>query len=248
MNLIYKVSFIFLFIILNGCANYELSKTKKIKKYYSSNGFAMIYDEDFFKQGLLNKKINNEKIISMHSFLKPNTHIKIVNPENNKFVETKIHKTATYPKIFNIVISNKIAKTLDLDPQNPYVEFFEIKKNKTFIAKESNMFEEEKKVANTAPVDEVKMDDLSSSSNDNSQQMKNNNYILIISDFYYYDSANMLKKELESKTNIKNFSIKKINANKYRLSVGPYKNFNSLKLTYISLNNLGFDELNIYKE
>ena len=48
--------------------------------------------------------------------------------------------------------------------------------------------------------------------------------------------------------NINNISVKKINNNKYRLLVGPFKNFNALKNTYISLNNLGFEELNIYKE
>ena len=44
-----------------------------------------------------------------------------------------------------------------------------------------------------------------------------------------------------------NISVKKINNNQYRLFVGPFKNFNALKTTYISLNNLGFDDLNIYK-
>jgi len=71
---------------------------------------------------------------------------------------------------------------------------------------------------------------------------------LIISDFYYYDSANELKNNLIKKININNISIKKINNKKYRLLVGPFKNFNALKTTYISLNNLGFENLNVYKE
>ena len=29
---------------------------------------------------------------------------------------------------------------------------------------------------------------------------------------------------------------------------GPFKNFNALKTTYISLNKLGFENLNIYRE
>ena len=45
-----------------------------------------------------------------------------------------------------------------------------------------------------------------------------------------------------------NISVKKINNKKYRLLVGPFKNFNALKTAYISLNNLGFDDLNIYKD
>ena len=45
-----------------------------------------------------------------------------------------------------------------------------------------------------------------------------------------------------------NISVRKINNKKYRLLVGPFKNFNALKTTYISLNNLGFEDLNIYKD
>ena len=57
-----------------------------------------------------------------------------------------------------------------------------------------------------------------------------------------------LKKELYIKTKLNNLSIKKINDKKYRLYAGPFNNFNSLKLTYISLNKIGFDDLDIIKE
>ena len=77
---------------------------------------------------------------------------------------------------------------------------------------------------------------------------KKSNFILVISDFYYEDSANNLKKDLVKKTKMNNISVKKINNKKYRLLVGPFKNFNALKTTYISLNNLGFENLNIYRE
>ena len=70
----------------------------------------------------------------------------------------------------------------------------------------------------------------------------------MISDFYYLDSANNLKNELVKKIYISNISVKKINDKKYRLLVGPFKNFNTLKTTYISLNNLGFESLNIFRE
>ena len=70
----------------------------------------------------------------------------------------------------------------------------------------------------------------------------------MISDFYYLDSANNLKNELVKEIYISNISVKKINDKKYRLLAGPFKNFNALKTTYISLNNLGFESLNIYRE
>jgi hypothetical protein len=185
----------------------------------------------------------------MHSTLKKDTHIRIINPVTSKFVDTKILKRANYPKIFNIVMSRKIATILELDADNPYVEIFEIKKNKTFIAKESNTFEEEKQIAGSAPIDEIKVDDLSEKKIDLKKPLdRNNNFILVISDFYYFDSAKNLKHELIEKTQINKLSIKKINDNKYRLLVGPFENFNALKTTYISLNNLGFEGLTIYRE
>ena len=238
-------------ITLYSCADYNVNKVKQSreKQYYSSKGFTLIYEDDLYKQKVINKKINNEDIHVMHSFLKINTPIKIINPNNSKIIETKIYRKASYPKIFNSVISKKIATILELDLNNPYVEIIETKKNKTFIAKKSNTFEEEKNVSEKAPIGEVKVDDLSKSENKSKKKIdKNENFILVISDFYYIDSANNLKKALIEKTNFNNIYVKKINNNKYRLLVGPFKNFNSLKSSYISLNNLGFEGLNVYKE
>ena len=185
----------------------------------------------------------------MHSLLKTNTPIKIINPANSKVVETTIYKKANYPKIFTIVVSEKIASILELDLDNPFVEVVEVKKNKTFIAKKTNMFEEEKKVAEILPVNEVKMDDLTKVEVKAKKKLnKKSNFILVVSDFYYEDSANNLMKELVKKTKINNISVKKINDKKYRLFAGPFKNFNALKTTYISLNKLGFENLNIYRE
>ena len=125
----------------------------------------------------------------------------------------------------------------------------ETKKNKTFIAKKTEIFEEEKKVAEKVPVDEIKMDDLTEEQAETKKiSRKISNFILVIADFYYEDSANNLKKELVKKNKMNNISVKKINNKKYRLIVGPFKNFNALKTTYISLNNLGFENLNVYRE
>ena len=218
------------------------------KKFYSSTGFALIYDENLYKNGILKKSIKNNEVKTMHAVLKFNTKVKIVNPENNKFIETKISKKATYPNLFNIVISQEIAKILDLDTNNPFVEVLEIKKNKTFIAKKSNIFDEEKRVAQTAPIDEIVVNNLSKANLTDKKSDINKNFFIIINDFYYSDSATNLKREIISKKTINNIFIEKINDAKYRLSVGPFKNFKSLKSVYISLNNLGFDDLNIYKK
>ena len=249
MNLRSIISIFICFITLYSCADYKTNKVtqKEEKQYYSSNGFALIYDDELFIQKIINKKINNEDIKVMHSQLKVNTPLKIINPVNSKVIETKIYSNANYPKIFNIVISKKIASILELDVNNPYVEVVEVKKNKIFIAKKTNTFDEEKRVAENVPVDEITMDNLSKGELDIEKEiLKEANFILVINDFYFEDSANNLKTELVEKTKMNNISIEKINNKKYRLFVGPFKNFNALKTTYISLNDLGFEIPNIY--
>jgi len=250
MNLNRLILFFVFTSSLLSCADYKTQKSGQDteKMLYYSKGFALVYNESLYKKKIINKRLNNEKIVTMHSVLKANTLVKIINPINLKFVETKISKRANYPKIFNIVLSKRAATILDLDVDNPYVEILEVKKNKKFIAKKSNIFDEEKNVAATAPVDEIKMDDLTKEKIKDKKKIDKRNFILVISDFYYEDSANNLMTELIKKIKIDNISVKIINGQKYRLFVGPFKNFNALKNTYISLNNLGFEDLNIYSE
>jgi len=251
MNFKKIIIYIFILQFLSSCANIKIDNQikEKEKTYFYSKGFALIYEDGFYDDGIINKKINNNDIVVMHSTLKRNTLVKIVNPENSMFTNVKILKTANYPKIFNLVISKKLATTLELDLENPYIEVREIKKNKTFIAKESNTFEEESKVAGKAPVEKIKMDVLTDTKNlKNKKTAKKNNFILIISDFYYLKSANSLKQELSKKTGVNKFSVIKIKENQYRLSIGSFENFNALKSIYISLNNLGFDDLSITNE
>ena len=237
-------------IPLYSCADYNVNKTMHEKQnlYYSSSGFALIYEDNLYTQKILNKKINNEDIKVLHNLLKMNTPIRIINPANSKVIETKIYKKANYPKIFTIVVSEKIATILELDLDNPFVEVAEVKKNKTFVAKKTNTYDEEKNVAEKAPVDEIKMDNLTNNKDEDKKKVfKDNNFIILINDFYYEDSAINLKNELFKKTGFSNILVRKISNNKYRLLAGPFKNFSALKTTYISLNNLGFEDLNIYK-
>ena len=248
-----KLSKLILIILISlpilSCADLRSSKNKISKKYFSSNGFALVYEEKLFDDKIVDKKLNNEGLFVMHNILKKNTVIKIINPSNSKFVETKVLKKANFPKIFNIVITDEISNLLELDLNNPYVEIFETKKNATFVAKHSSIFDEEINVAEKAPVDEITMNDLTKDdSNKLKKKIKYNNFIIVISDFYYLQSAQELRKDLIKKIKIDNIFIKKINNKKYRLFVGPFKNFNALKTSYISLNNFGFENLNVYKE
>ena len=255
MRFIKKIILVFTILPLFSCVNYKIDKpeTIKEKKYYNSKGFALIYDDQLYLQGLVNKKIKSDQIGLLHNSLKKNTIIEITNPDSLISIEARVISKADYPSIFNVVISKEIANMIKLNPENPFVQLNEVKKNKTFVIKKANTFESEKNVAQKLPIDEVKIDDLTKviSKEKNievTEKIKTNIFVIVISDFYYYDSANNLKNELSKQTNIDNFVITKINNNKYRLSVGPFNSFNSLKSSYISLNNLGFEELNINRE
>ena len=89
MSLPKKVILLCIILLLNGCANYKIEKSKRLKDkiFYSSKGFALIYDDELFEQGVVNKKLDNEQIIAIHSSLKRNTVINIVNPDNLKTVK-----------------------------------------------------------------------------------------------------------------------------------------------------------------
>jgi len=250
MKIVINIFLCLTVFFLSSCITYENKRTttSEDKIYYSSKGFALIFDETLLKKKIINKKISNDEIGVIHSYLKKNTPVIITNPLNSKSVETKIIKTANYPKIFNIVISEKMSSILSLDVNNPYVEVIEFKKNKKFIAKKSNTYDEEKNVATKAPVDDIEMDNISENKSITEKVSKKSEpFFIIISDFYFIESANKLKEDLSSKVKNNKLMVKKINNNTYRLLIGPFENFNSLKKTYISLNNLGFDDLNIIR-
>ena len=201
MNILIKILSFFFIIFLSSCADIGKYKSKPLneKKYFTSKGFALVYEDSFFKNKTISKKIKNDKIVVLHSFLKKNTPVKKINPENSSFIETKIYSTAKFPSIFTIVISKKVSDDLDLNIDNPYIELHEMKVNKKFVAKESNIFDEEKNVADKAPVTEIQIDNLSDKETTISKEIKKYKYFIIVSDFYYLSTANELKKRLDKK-------------------------------------------------
>ena len=243
-NLIYIYIFIFLFSCTQDMK--IIKKHSKVREpTYSSKGFALIYEDSIFERKIVNKKLNNDQNYVLHSFLKNNTLVSISNPFNSKSLTAKVRKTYKYPSIYNIVITKKMADNLDLDINNPYVEVLTIKKNDKFIAKEASIFEEEKNVANTAPVTSININDLSVSTPKIEVKKKNPTYIINIAEFYFLESAEAVKNRFEKKVNLENIKIKKISKNKFKVYFGPYASFNSMKETYLSLNELGFEDLDI---
>ena len=98
--------------------------------------------------------INNLHGIIIHHDTSNNNQLKGILKNNNCL---KILATNN-----NSVISKRIAEDLDLDFNEPLLEIALVSRNSTFIAKKSKTFEEEKKVAEKAPIDGIQIKDLKS--------------------------------------------------------------------------------------
>ena len=61
MNLRRIALILICYITLYSCADYKINKVsqKEERKYYSSSGFALVYEDELYKQKVINKKINN---------------------------------------------------------------------------------------------------------------------------------------------------------------------------------------------
>jgi len=239
-----KFKYLILFFFIFACAeNTKLINKEKIdlKSAFISKGFTLIYEDRLYKEKIVKKKINNRDFNIIHSFLFPNTFVKIFNPKNSKFVIAKVKYKSEFPTIYNSVISKRIADEIDLDVNEPYIEIVEIKKNSTFIAKKAKMFKEEKNVANKAPVDEINIISLSK----DVKTVKKNQYIINIGDYYFEESAIAVKDRLIKETDISSIKIKKLSKNKYRVFSGFFDSFNSMKDTYYKINSLGFELLDV---
>ena len=252
MNYNKILNFFLLLFFLSSCSYQEkdIRKAKDLdveKKVYVSTGFVLVYNEKNYNDGIINDKLKSSEFVALHPYLKRNTELRIYNPKNLKSVNVRIKKRSDFPKIYKLVITKKTADILDLDLDNPFVEIVQTKKNKKFIAKKADMFDEEKKVATKVPVNAVKVDELTKDEDLKLDKKNILSYNILISDFYYLKSAEVLKNNL-LKNRINKLSIIKLNDTKFRLSAGPYEDFNSLKDVYINLNLLGFEELDIYTD
>jgi len=249
----FNLSCIYIFVFLFSCTQ-DMKIMKKHSKIdepiidepnFSSKGFALIYDNSLFENKILDKKLNNNQNYVLHPLLKNNTLVNISNPFNSKSLTAKIRKTINYPSIYNIVITKNMANKLELDINNPYVEVLSIRKNDKFIAKEASIFDEEKKVANKAPVASININDMSASTPKIKVKKKEPSYIIDIAEFYFLQSAETAKNRFEKEADLKNIKIKKMSKNKFKVYSGPHASFNSVKDIYFSLNGLGFENLNI---
>ena len=234
---------LFIFILISSCTTTSVKNNNK--KPYTSSGFAYIYSENDYKNKIINKKFDNNKFQVGHSKLKVGSFIKITNPNNKKFLKLIVTKRVTYPDFYQILITDSLSENLELNKKVPLIEIEEIKKNKSFVAGEVKISNEESNVHNRAPITNVKIDNLSEIKKIKKSNVKK--FTIIIANFYSKESAISLKNNIAQKLVKFNnkLSIKKINKNDYELFSGPYNTVNSLKNDYIQLKSYGIEELEI---
>ena len=244
-NIIILISFIF-FI---GCEQLKTNKSSKLdlkpEKKYKNVGFSLIYNDD-----LQIKKLDSRSLKIFHKNLKRKSFVKITNPLNDKSLIAEVMSNKVkFSNFYNSIISNRIAETLELNPDEPYIEITLISKQSTFIAKKAKTFEEEKEVAEKAPIDGIKINDLNNSSINKSKKFSNDrfSYSIKVADFYYKKTANLMIDRIKTETSITNIKLIEITKTNYRVLLGPFNDIYSLKESFEKMNSLNFENLEIFE-
>ena len=142
-------------------------------------------------------------------------------------------------------MSKRIAEELDLDINQPYIQILEILENSIFISQKAKTYDEEKNVAEKAPVDGIY--EFYLKKNDQKINVVIFSYIIKIADFYFNDTALMMLHRIKMESSIKDPKVKKISNKKYRVYLGPFNNINSLQKSYNDINILEFENIEIIK-
>ena len=242
--------FTFLIFYLSSCkdlSDNSLNKSNiEFENRYKNIGFALIYNEKLDSIKSLEKRSLN----IYHKTLKKKSVVKITNPHNGKYLIANVKSNKIkFSDFYNSILSLRISKELELDINEPYVEIVLVSKNSTFIAKKAKMFEEEKSVAEKAPVDGIQINDL------NVKKVKKKitknekfSYSIKVADFYYKDTAQMMINRISSETSINNSRIIRLSETKYRVLIGPFNDIKSIKESYEKMTLLNFENLEILKD
>ena len=246
----YKI-FIILFLsqLLISCDQLGVKKFEKnnfkIENKYKNSGFALIYNKDLKKI----RELETRSLSIYHKSLKKRSIVKISNPSNNKYLiaEVKSNKIK-FSNFYNSILSSRIAEELELDLKEPYVVITLISKDTTFVAKKSKMFDEERNVAEKAPVDGIQINDLNIKKKKKKEIIvKNFSYSIKVADFYYKDTAKMMINRIKKETLINNINIIQLSSTKYRVLIGPFNDIKSLKDSFEKMNSFNFENLEILK-
>ena len=224
-------------------------KKEIINIVYSNKGFALIYDEDI--DNSLDSNLDNTSLNILSPNLPSGTPVRITNIINGKSLMTIVKDKTVLPVFFNSVITKRIVSELSINPNEPYVYIETINSNNLYVANDVKTYDEEKEVANKAPVDDILIQSISLETeikeSETNDFVSNFNYIIKFADFYFEDSAIMLKNRLFEEHKIENILIKKLSQNNFRVYKGPYKDFEKLKKGFHNIENLDFDSIEIIK-
>ena len=243
------VGILFLFFVMSSCEQTKITKSKKIDfdfdNRYRNIGFALIYDDSLEDI----KKLDPRSLTIYHKSLKRKSLVKITNPENgNSLIAEVKSNRVKFSEFYNSVLSSRIAETLKLDLEEPYVEIVLVSKNSTFIAKKAKTFDEERSVAEKAPIDGIQINDLNENKlNIKKKENKIFSYSIKVAEFYYKDTAKNMVERIKSETSIKNLNIVKLSLTKYRVLIGPFNDIKSLKMSFEKIKMLNFENLEILR-
>ena len=244
----YRILIIIAVFFIQSCdiSNKSLSKKVdvEVKSKYRNSGFALIYDDQLENV----KKLEKRSLNIFHKTLKKRSMVKISNPTNGKYLIAEVKSNRVkFSNFYNSILSLRIAEELELDFKEPYVEIILVSKNSTFIAKKAKMFEEERSVAEKAPVDGIQINDLKikNISDKNEKKDKKFSYSIKVADFYYKDTAKIMINRIKSEASIKNLSIIRLSKTKYRVLIGPFNDIKSLKKSFEKMNFFNFENLEI---
>jgi len=246
----YKITLIIILsLFLISCDQTNNNKLKesniKFENKYKNTGFALIYNED-----LENIKMLEERSLNIyHKSLKKRSMVKITNLKNNKYLIAEVKSNRVkFSNFYNSILSLRIAEELELDLNEPYIELILLSKNSTFVAKKAKMFEEERSVAEKAPVDGIQINDLNSKKV-KKKVIKNKkfSYSIKVADFYYKDTAQIMIERIKKEASINNLRIIGLSKTKYRVLIGPFNDIKSLKNSFEKMNSFNFENLEILK-
>ena len=244
----YRFIIIILFsLLLHNCEQSTFGNSKKIdidfESRYKNSGFALIYNDDLKNV----KKLEDRSLSIYHRSLKKRSTVKISNPNNGKYLiaEVKSNKVK-FSDFYNSVVTSRIVETLELDKNEPYIEIILISNNTSFVAKKSKTFEEERSVAEKAPVDGIQINDLNETiKKKENKKNKVFSYSIKVADFYYEQTAKLMSDRIKDETSLKNINIIKLSLTNYRVLIGPFNDIKSLKEAFEKMNSFNFENLEI---
>ena len=228
----------------------QVKKEEKTYTIFSNKGFALLYNDDLKKKNKISNTLDERSLKIFQKNLKEDTIVKISNLKNEKYLLASVGQKTDYPAFYNAVFSKRIFDELEIDIDEPYIEIVTVNQDGLFIAKKAKTFDEEKKVADKAPIDGITIKDLNQNTEKIVKKNKKNNfkYIIKIGDFYFKDTADLMSERIKNETNTKEIKILSLSKTQYRVFLGPFDNLKSLKKAFNDISIIDFENLEIIKK